>query len=416
MKYSIEKERQIIGAIFHDNRVIPRIAEVLSVEDLYNPITREIYTSALEMFRESKPIEVVGFPDYYAEITASMNETVSPASAIYYAKELAEMARVRRIENCAIFVKETIDGGGDVNQAVEQFQQALTAKRTDGKSGKALVNDYQAEQELIQNKIANGEQLIGYSCGYNGIDYAIDGIRPGHFWIIGGYTSSGKSYLALNIAKNIIAQGKHVLYYSLEMSTEEIGSRLVGLISNLNPTLAIKGRVSDFQKSIVEEAKGKIYESKIKVFDSKRSIEEIRYSILGEHIDTPVDCVIIDYLQLLQGNGAEVHYETLRRASSDLQALGKNTKIPIIALSQINNESAKNESEIMGFKGSGDIAASADFALEIRVNETTSEELKRKQQAGEPIQMKLVIKKNRQGSKRQIDMLFNPQGGNFIEV
>lgn len=416
MKYSIEKERQIIGAIFHDNRVIPRIAEVLAVEDLYNPITREIYTSALEMFRESKPIEVVGFPDYYAEITVSMNETVSPASAIYYAKELAEMARVRRIENCAVFVKETIDGGGDVNQAVEQFQQALTAKRTDGKSGKALVNDYQAEQELIQNKIANGEQLIGYSCGYNGIDYAIDGIRPGHFWIIGGYTSSGKSYLALNIAKNIIAQGKKVLYYSLEMSTEEIGSRLVGLISNLNPTLAIKGRVSDFQKGIVEEAKGKIYESKIKVFDSKRSIEEIRYSILGEHIDTPVDCVIIDYLQLLQGNGAEVHYETLRRASSDLQALGKNTKIPIIALSQINNESAKNESEVMGFKGSGDIAASADFALEIRVNETTSEELKRKQQAGEPIQMKLVIKKNRQGSKRQIDMLFNPQGGNFIEV
>lgn len=183
MKYSIEKERQIIGAIFHDNRVIPRIAEVLAVDDLYNPITREIYESALEMFRESKPIEVVGFPDYYAEITASMNETVSPASAIYYAKELAEMARVRRIENCAIFVKETIDGGGDVNQAVEQFQQALTAKRTDGKSGKALVNDYQAEQELIQNKIANGEQLIGYSCGYNGIDYAIDGIRPGHFWI-----------------------------------------------------------------------------------------------------------------------------------------------------------------------------------------------------------------------------------------
>lgn len=128
-----------------------------------------------------------------------------------------------------------------------------------------------------------------------------------------------------------------------------------------------------------------------------------------------MDCVFIDYLQLLTGRANESQYDVLRKASSELQSVSKVTKIPIISLSQINNDTAKVETEMIGFKGAGDIAASADFGLEIRLDEINVEEMRQKQSRGEPISMKVIIKKNRQGPKLTSNMFFNSLCGKFTE-
>lgn len=410
------KEQYIIGAIFHQESLLPKLADILSPSDFYHTKYQQLFTLLVNAIQDGTPISPTSFDDFGLEIVMAMNVVTSPAHALTYAKEIAGLSRKRKIHQAATGLKETIENDGDVEGAIQTLNQSIASKSTDGATGKNLVESYEAEQQLIAKKLETGESLIGLSSGYTGLDEAIDGIRPGHFWVIGGYTSTGKSYLALNIAKHLITNKNRVLFYSLEMSTEEIGMRLIGLFSGMNSTLALKGTLETEEREQVESAKNEVYMSKIKVFDTKRTLEEIHYSILGENANDPVDCVFIDYLQLLGGKNNESQYDTLRRASAELQSIGKSTKIPIIALSQINNETAKTESQMIGFKGAGDIAASADFGLEMRIDEPNAETLQRKQNKREPVNMKLVIKKNRQGSKKQINLLFDGFTGTFLEV
>ncbi len=414
--HSLEKEKYVIGAIFHRPELLHRISSQLSEQDFYLVSHQKIYALMLERLRAGLPISLIDFGDFSVEVVSAYNIVVLPESALHYIKDLRELSRLRRIHTSATEIKQKIEDGTDIQSALENFQSCLVEKVADGKNAKQLIEAYEAEQIAISERIESGIPLIGLDTGFTRLNRSIDGLRPGHFWVIGGYTSTGKTYFSLNIVKKLLIEQKRVLFYSLEMSTEEIASRLVGLFSGINTIAAMKGALTPENAEKVVSAKNDLFYTKLKVFDTKRSLDEIRYSILGESVDEPVDCVVIDYLQLLEGKSNESQYETLRRASSDIQAIAKSTKIPIIALSQINNDSARNESEVMGFKGAGDIAASADMAVEIRLNETSIEEVRRKQGSSEPINMKVIIKKNRHGSKGEMHALFKSWCGEFQEL
>lgn len=415
MNYSIEKERYVIGAIFHKPSLLSKIQKHLKVDDFYDSVSKNIFDKILDRSRKDFPIDVLSFQEFSLEIVSGMNSVASTDTAIYYAKELHALGKKRRIHKSVAEMKEKIEAGDDIASSLENFQQALSEKEADGKTGKELVVCFETEQIAITDRIKSGEKYIGMASGFSMLDGAIDGIRPGHFWVVGGYTSTGKSYFAINIMRELVEQKKRILFYSLEMSSEEIGSRLIGLISGVNATSAQKGNMNNDERDRVEWAKQSVHESDIKIFDSKRSIDDIRSSIISEHVDKPVDCVFIDYLQLLTGRANESQYDVLRKASSELQSVSKVTKIPIISLSQINNDTAKVETEMIGFKGAGDIAASADFGLEIRLDEINVEEMRQKQSRGEPISMKVIIKKNRQGPKLTSNMFFNSLCGKFTE-
>jgi replicative DNA helicase len=99
-----------------------------------------------------------------------------------------------------------------------------------------------------------------------------------------------------------------------------------------------------------------------------------------------------------------------------LQNLAQSINVPIIAFSQLNNDSIKNQSEAIGYKGSGDIANSADLGLELRLDEDDKEVMKRKQASGEPYKVKLVVRKSRHGKMGTQDLLFENRIGKFYEV
>lgn len=274
---------------------------------------------------------------------------------------------------------------------------------------RSLIDEFNALQANYIERFKLGKGLIGLSTGIEKLDEMIDGIRPPHIWVMAGFTSLGKTFAALNIAVSLIRQKKRVVIYSLEMSKVDILARVVGIMTGFNGTTILKGYPHDAK--LVEEAMKIIRESGLMIFTEKFELNDIQFSMYEQTTHGVVDLFIVDYLQLVTMKGARSEYESTTSVALGFQKTAKKLHCPIMELSQINNESAKGESEIMGFKGSGAIAAAADLAIEIVKGDMDKEVWKALRNAGEKVPMRWMVRKNRHGKSGIIPMTFDGRTG-----
>lgn len=279
---------------------------------------------------------------------------------------------------------------------------------------KSIIREFESDQQEYADKYREGKKLLGMSCGFPSIDNIIDGIRPGHFWVIGGYNNAGKTFFALNIVCELLTQGKRVVVYSMEMSKKDIAGRLMGILSHMNSHKILKGVLTEEESKKEMEAKAKLYESKLEVHQELDDYEEIKMSMYEENMREKVDLFVIDYMQLLKSPSL-TEYQLMTAASSEFQSLGRKTGIPVMALSQISNETAKNPNQAVGgYKGSGGIEASADLAIKL-VQIEDLKTIQQKQQNRIPINIDCVITKNRHGIKGALPFSFDGYTGRFFE-
>jgi len=273
---------------------------------------------------------------------------------------------------------------------------------------KEILKDYDARVE--RNK--NNPGIIGYSTGISRIDKALDGIRAPHLIVIAGYTSLGKSNFSLNLVNKCLEQQAKVAFYSLEMSKTDIVSRLLAIGSNLAGTRIFHGETSED----VESTKASLGEAFLRLINEKRTLRELSLSILEQKMGWGATLVVIDYIQNVEVEGAKGDYERMSAVASELQKLAIKLNVPIILVSQISNEAAKlPKSAVMGFKGSGGIAAVADFALELVSGEEDVKSFRDKSMRGESVRVLGIIKKNRHGSVGTIPFIFHGTTGRFVE-
>jgi replicative DNA helicase len=277
-----------------------------------------------------------------------------------------------------------------------------------------VIRLFHEEQELYTQKQLEGKELIGYSTGYKKLDELADGLRSEHLWIVGGYTSAGKTFWSLNIVANLLKQGISVAFYSLEMSKIDVFGRVIGIISGINSRKILKGALNEEEKKKVENAKELVRKSGLRVHSEKNNLQEIMMSMNMEMITDKAQVFVLDYAQLITTTDA-TEYDTMRRLATELQAFCRKKKVPVILLSQVSNENAKSpESNIIGFKGSGALGASADVAIEL-VPADDKDTRNQKIANNEPLSVKLCVKKNRHGRIRNIINSFNGSCGQFLE-
>jgi len=277
----------------------------------------------------------------------------------------------------------------------------------------AIIAEFKKQQKVYADKFKNGGKLIGLATGFDKLDNVIDGLRPEHFWIIGGYTNMGKTFAALNIAANLILQGKRVSIYSLEMSQLDIVARLLGIMTKQNGATILKAYPHD--TTAVENAFVKMIESCLVVHTSKYDLRDIRVSMFLEHKEQPVDLFVLDFLQIVTVENSKSEYETTTAVAIQMQQQAKLLKVPIIALSQISNDGARNpDQDVMTFKGSGAIASAADLAIEItKYKGDSKEDWARRIKNNEPLNMTWYVRKNRHGKLGALDMEFDGRTGIF---
>lgn len=329
------------------------------------------------------------------------------------AKDIKELANSRNVKT---ILAEYLEKVPDEN--LEKFIADLQIKlvnnvdsvEKESTSIREIIEEFTREREEYKNKPPGS--LIGIPCGYKKLDNIIDGLRPEHLWIIGGYTSMGKTFASLNIVANLISQGKRVVIYSLEMSKNDVVSRLLGIMTKQNGLAIMKGS----QKQEIEKAVQKLVDSNLSIITSKLELSQITFSMFEENMKSPVDLFVVDFIQLITLNKSKSEYETTTETALQLQQTAKKLKKPIIGVSQISNDGAKNQSDVvMSFKGSGAIAAAADLAIEIVHAEENAKEFKAKIQDGKSVNMKWRVMKNRHGKVGYIPLEFDGYTGIFSD-
>lgn len=402
-------EVELLSALVMMQQHIPKVYTQVSRNDFQ--VYGNVYGIIVDAFLNEKNIntELVG-----GKIQLGLFTSPSSRDIRSIVRDLKDTANAVRLWKVLAGNSEKIPSEGVpafASEVQKEILSAVTSVERERSEIATVIADWKHKKQEYTDRYRSGMKILGVSTGYEAVDGLIDGIRPEHLWVIGGYTNTGKTFASLNIVANLIAQGKRVVFYSLEMSSADIISRLVGIMTKTNGNSIMKGFGNEEN---ISEAVEKIVLSKLSVHTQKSTLEEIEYSMYEEMLTDPVCLFVVDFVQLVTVKNARSEYETITASALAFQQAAKRLKATVILLSQISNEGAKNGSDsIMSFKGSGALGAAADLAIEISNSEDDRSDWKRKLQEGLPVEMKWAVKKNRHGRVGVLYMNFTGSTGVF---
>lgn len=408
----MKNEAQVIGGMLgKDKKFIIKLLKVIRKEN-FEKYGNEFQLVADAIMKDENPTEALmektGISNFIFTEFLPDHQIFKKANDI---KKISTVSRVKRLFN--IYLSKICDI--NISETIAEFQKkifdVIKEIRTENNDIKDIIFEYNEEQAKHIGK----EGIIGISTGFDSLDRVIDGLREEHFWVVGGNTSSGKTFFALNMLVAVLRQNKRCAFYSLEMGKIDLVSRILGIMTEMNGSVIFKAKTTPENLERADFAKDELYNKKLSIYSEIRDIDDLVLSITEEKLVNNANIIFIDYLQLISSRKDSKEYDVLRKVATDLQELAKNLKICIVCLSQLSNEAIKNpNSEVMGFKGAGNIAASADMALEIKPvdkKEVRDEKLAK----GEEIDVKLIIKKNRHGRVGWSNVKFNGSTGLFVE-
>jgi len=246
--------------------------------------------------------------------------------------------------------------------------------------------------------------------GFKTLDSTLDGgFMRKELVVIGGHTGIGKSYVAGQLLLNIAEQGFSSAYFSLEISSHMVASRLIGSLSNLKPTRIRSGLLekSEYHEKLEAEAALSAYDDYMAFYDDTYEID----LIIKEIRDKGYEFVVIDFIQNIFSKGSHDEYARLSKVALDLQKAAKDLNCCILVLSQLSNSVARDKSieGTLEYKGSGAIAMVCDLGFFLE-RETYK--------PGMSFQgLKLKLRKNRRGIAGIVyDLAFKQPGGMIIEL
>ena len=333
-------------------------------------------------------------------------------------KELKKVSlTIKYVNSCKTFIDNT--NAQNIEQSIAELASELNGVdlgENDKATAKESIKEFDKLQEEYQQKYKKGEKYLGIETGFSDMDNTIDGIQNGKLYVLGGTPGAGKTSFVINIVNELLKRGKRVLFFSLEMSSLEIIAKILSLRCDMNYLKILKGNLSDMQNEMIEEEKAKLYDQDITIYDNMIDFDRVKLSVIKENLVKPIDFCVVDYLQLMGSSRLKTEFERMTAFPNELKvSICRKLNIPVMALSQINNESAKNPSDNMsGFKGSGAIEAAADVGMKL-MNTEKREDRDLKKEQGLAINIDLLVTKQRAGITKPIPMNFMGKTGRFLE-
>jgi replicative DNA helicase len=406
-------EKEILSSLIHGGEKVAKALQIVSIDDFV--VYRRQAEVIFDCWKNDKNI-VMELVSKKLSLSSIQDDTFSTRSIEKACAELKKISTRGALTKILGEAHKSVPEN-DIETFIGEVQQRLikvieTGER-ENSDIESAVGEFIEYQNVYEEKRKTGGKLLGLSTGYEKLDDVIDGLRPEHLWVIGGYTNLGKTYASLNILSHLLKQGKRTVFYSLEMSRVDIISRVLGILLNENGSGIAKG-FGD--KSKVTGALEVIKKSRLGIHSTKTDISQILLSMYEESIKDKPELFVVDFLQLVTVKGTKTEYEATTQAILELQKAAKRFKLPIIVLSQVSNDGARaGDQQVMGFKGSGAIAAAADLAIELVSGEDSIKDLREKMNRGEPVLIKWHIKKNRHGRVGSMTMEFTGKTGVFTE-
>jgi len=387
---NIEAEQAVIGSILLTNEVFDEINTIISHLNFYDPMHQKIFNAIENLIYKgmlANPITLknyfenekddINIPEYLVKITKF---STSSRQAIEYSKIIYDMFVRRELIKIS---ENTIDTAklNDLNisgqNIIENSEKLLFDLAEKGSFNSSLVKFDEALKftiEMASNAYKNEEGIVGVPTGLTDLDDRLGGLHKSDLIIIAGRPSMGKTALATNIAfnaaKKLQEKGKKssIAFFSLEMSSEQLSTRILAEQSKIKSNDIRRGRISDEQFDKFIETSKNISELPLFI-DETPAISIAAVSNRARRIKRlfGLDMVVVDYIQLMRAtNNKDGRVQEISEITQGLKAMAKELSIPVLALSQLSRAVEQRDDkkpQLADLRESGSIEQDADVVM-----------------------------------------------------
>ncbi len=429
---NVDAEMSLLGAVLIDEETLADISEHVKPHDFYDRRHGIIYDAIMRLFEKNKPVDLLTLTDELkrkgeideiggsAYLTELTNYVPTAAHAESYAEIVAQKAVRRRLIKASGSISEL--GYDESTTTQELLQQAEAELFT--VSDQSLKQDLVSLESILTESFDRIEELHrnkgslrGIRTGYRDLDNMTAGLQRSDLIILAARPAMGKTTLVTNLMYNVATIAKQpVLFFSLEMSKEQLVDRMLADASGVDSWNIRTGNLSDEDFSKLSEAMGEMAEAPIFIDDTPGvSVLEMRTKARRAAHEQPLGLIIIDYLQLMQGSGRHDgnRVQEVSEISRGLKLLARELDVPVIALSQLSR-SVENRSpqipQLADLRESGSIEQDADIVMFIYREAYYNPETERENVTD------LIIAKHRNGPVGRVELYFHPERLRFMSL
>ena len=434
MPQSPDAERAILGAILINNHAFYRIIGTIDTEDFFKDSHRTIFSTMRRMAERSQEIEPLTLKEELAKhaqldqvggiayVSALLDQVPDVANVERYARIVKEKSMLRRLIVMGNSVmRAALDAPSEPSDVLNIAEKTLyeIAEGSTEKGFVALDKITRTNMAAIEQMHANaGRMVTGLPTGYDRFNEMTSGFQPQDLIILAARPSMGKTSFMMNIAESIALPGKDGLprngherlysvgVFSLEMSKEQIGLRILSSESGVSNHLIRSGMLSERNWRELAEASARLAKGKIYIDDTAGMDPlEMRAKARRLKMEVGLDMIMVDYLQLMSVKGKiESRQQEISVISRSLKAVAKELNVPVLSLSQLSRRpeqrTGDHRPQLSDLRESGSIEQDADMVCFIYRDEVYNKETEEKGIA------EIIISKQRNGPIGDFKLVF----------
>ena len=369
--HSIEAEMGVLGCQLLDPQqcVAEVIMQTKSQFEIYYDLRHQTIQEALfELTEQRKPIDLISVQQHLkdkkvleqvggiAYLSQLQDAVPSAANLAYYLDIVIEKQTLRKlITTCSNVVGKVFDYEGDVETLLTEVEREILAIRHTRADGEQTTQGVVGEAlQMIEEVFNSDGSITGMSTGLHDLDVVTDGLHKGETVVIAAYPSCGKSALALNIAVHNALRGFKVVFYSLEMKPVRLMVRAICAEARVNFYDIRDKKVGPKEMEKMARSAMQIAGSNIQVKDAAgMTIAQIQADARREKQKRGLDLAVIDYLQLATNPDSDSREQEVSAVSKGAKAMAMEHDIPVIILSQLNDDGKMRESRAIGQDAGG---------------------------------------------------------------
>ena len=430
--HSIEAEQSVIGAMLMDRDAIIAASEIVTEDDFYQRQYGVMFQCMVELFNEGQSVDVINLQNRLKEKdvppeVASLETlrdiiTTVPTSANVraYAEIVREKSMLRKLIRVNEEIANTCYAGKEKLEDILAHTEKAVFDLLQSRTGGDFVPIRQVALNVLEKiEIASKtkDTVTGIPTGFIDLDYKTSGMQPSDFILIAARPSMGKTAFVLNLVDYVAVKKKRpCMIFSLEMSKEQLVNRMLAMESNVDSQKLRTGTLTDADWDAVVEGIGIIGNSALTIDDTPGiSISELRSKCRKKKLESGLDLVIIDYLQLMSGSGkhSESRQQEVSEISRSLKALARELNAPVIALSQLSRacETRTDHRPMLSdLRESGAIEQDADVVMFLYRDDYYNKDTEN------PNVAEVIIAKQRNGPIGTINLVWMPEYTKFANM
>lgn len=429
---NLDAEMSVLGAVLIDEETLADVSEHLKAKDFYDKRHAIIFDGMMRLYEKHKPVDLLTLTDELkrkkeldtvggsAFLTELTNYVPTAANAETYAEMVAQTSVRRRLIKASGDISELgFDDDTTTQELLEKAEAELfsvsdqSLKQDLSSLESILTESFDRLEELHRNKGA----LRGVRTGYRDLDNMTAGLQRSDLIILAARPAMGKTTLVTNLAYNVATVAKQpVLFFSLEMSKEQLVDRMLSDASGVDAWNIRTGNLSDQDFSKLSEAMGEMAEAPVFIDDTPGlSVLEMRTKARRASHEQPLGLIIVDYLQLMQASGRSDgnRVQEVSEISRGLKLIARELNVPVVALSQLSRSVESRNPQVpqlADLRESGSIEQDADIVMFIYREAYYNPDTERENITD------LIIAKHRNGPTGKVELYFHPERLRFMSL